>query len=307
MADSTPASGSSASGPPTRPTAGPIVRTPASSANLGSGFDVLGMALDVHADIGLGAAPSGATALDDPHPARVAFVELGGEGPIWMRCRIPMARGLGFSGAVRVGAAALAVVLRSAGSSSPEGGTDPIDDAADEILAVTTRLEGHGDNVAASLLGGVVANVDGRPIPLRVGPVLGSAVVIAWIPDTTTPTDRSRRSLAPMVERAAAVHNLARSIQLALAIEHDDPNLLDGATSDQLHQADRLPRVPGAAAAISDGVEAGAWCAWLSGSGPTVALLCPADRVDAVTAALPPGGHVKALSIDRLGARVVEP
>jgi homoserine kinase len=292
--------------PETPPTIGPIVRAPASSANLGSGFDVLGMALDLHADLGTGDAPSGAVALDDAHPARIAFVELGGTGPIWMKCRIPMARGLGFSGAARVAAAALATLERSGGATTAGGSSDPIGEAADEILSVTTRLEGHGDNVAASLLGGIVANVDGRPIPLRVGPVLGSAAVIAWIPDTTTPTDRSRRSLAQMVERRAAVHNLGRVVQLALAVEHDDPSLLEGATSDRLHQAERVPQVPGAAAAIADGVEAGAWCGWLSGSGPTVTLMCATERADAVSAVLPAGGHVKVLSIDRAGARLVE-
>ena len=81
---------------------------------------------------------------------------------MWMRCNIPMARGLGFSGAVRVGAAALAVVQRG----------DAIDTAAGEILDVATELEGHGDNVAASLHGGVVAFVGGRAIPFALGPVL---------------------------------------------------------------------------------------------------------------------------------------
>lgn len=292
------------SGPLTDIAPGPVVRTPASSANLGAGFDVLGMALDLYADIGTGDAPRDATALDDAHPARAAFAALGGSGPIWMRCRIPMARGLGFSGAVRVGAAALAVAQRVAGPAVPVD--ERIAAAAEEVLAVATRLEGHGDNAAASLLGGIVANVDGRAIPMRLGPVLGSARVVAWIPDSTTTTDRSRRALASMVERGDAVHNLGRSIQFALAIEHDDPTLLDGATADRMHQPERLPLVPRAAAAITRGVEAGAWCGWLSGSGPTVALLCPVDRTHAVKDALPGGGHAKVLSIDLPGARVVE-
>lgn len=276
------------------------MRAPASSGNLGAGFDVLGMALDLYADIGIGEAPEGATLLDDRHPATIAFNELGGSGAIWMRCRIPVARGLGFSGAARVGAAALAAVQQSA---VPE---TAIDDAAGEILAVTSRLEGHGDNVAASLLGGVVAHVDGRALAMRVGPVLAAAAVVAWVPDVTTPTDRSRRALPAMLERGAAVHNIGRSIQFALAVEHDDPSLLEGATSDRMHQSDRLPHVEGAEAAIRDGVGAGAWCGWLSGSGPTVALMCAADRASEVIAALPPGGHSRSLTIDRIGARLVE-
>ena len=261
---------------------------------------MLGLALDLYADIGLGATPTGATALDEHHPASIAFTELGGSGAIWMRCNVPMARGLGFSGAVRVGGAALAAAQRS---TEPE---TAIDDAAEEILTVTARLEGHGDNVAASLLGGAVAYVDDRALAMRIGPVLAAATVVAWIPDTTTPTDRSRRSLPPMVERRAAVHNIGRAIQFALAVEHDDPGLLAGATSDRMHQSERISHLVGAEAALRDGVGAGAWCGWLSGSGPTVALMCAAERASEVIAALPSGGHSKILGIDRIGARLVE-
>lgn len=284
----------------------PVVRTPASSANLGPGFDVLGMALDLNVDLGVGHAPIDGGAIDGAHPASRAFLQFGGEGPLWMRCNIPMGRGLGFSGAARVGGAALAVAQRSAGSDAGIA-SDPIADAAGEILARTASLEGHGDNVAASLLGGIVAYVDGRAVPLRLGPVIGSVVVVAWIPDTTTPTDRSRRSLPTRVDRSDAVHNLGRAIQLVAAIEHDDPTLLIDATADRLHQADRLALVADAADAIAHGVEAGAWCGWLSGSGPTVALMSPTHCADAVVQALPPGGHAKTLSIDRVGARLIEP
>lgn len=270
-----------------------VIRTPASSANLGAGFDVFGMALDVYADVGTGAVPDGAQSLDDHHPGRVAFERLGGRGPMWLRCNIPMARGLGFSGAVRVGAAALAVV--QAGRA--------IGDETDAILELAAELEGHGDNVAASLHGGVVAYVEGRAIPFAIGPVIGSAAFIAWVPDVTTSTDRSRRSLPATVERTAAVHNLARVAQFALAFAHDDPELLRGATDDRLHQAERLPLVPGAAAAIAGGVEAGAWCGWLSGSGPTVGLLADTAVVDQVVGSLPAGGHAKVLTIDAVGAR----
>ncbi|MGA9275819.1 MAG: hypothetical protein WBV89_02610, partial [Ilumatobacter sp.] len=136
-----------------------VVRTPASSANLGAGFDVFAMAVGLHADLGVGSAPDGAQQLDAHHPGRAAFDRLGGSGPIWMRCNIPMARGLGFSGAVRVGAAGLAIA--QAGRSLTDG--------AAEILDVAADLEGHGDNVAASLAGGLVAYVDGRAVPFRLG------------------------------------------------------------------------------------------------------------------------------------------
>jgi homoserine kinase len=280
----------------------PVIRVPASSANLGPGFDVFGMALGLYADVGVGPAPPDAIALDEHHPAHVAFTALGGAGALWLRSRIPMARGLGFSGAVRVAGAALAVVSRGA----PAAAALAIDAEAPSILATAARLEGHGDNVGASLYGGVVANVEGRALPMRVGPALGAAAVVVWIPDGTTSTDRSRRALPDTVERAAAVHNIARSVQLAVAVERDDPRLLEGATDDRLHQQERLAQVPGAAEAIRDGVAAGAWCGWLSGSGPTVALLCRHDRANAVVRALPGAGHGEVLAIDRVGARLVE-
>lgn len=281
-------------------TTAPFVRAPASSANLGPGFDVLGMAVDLYADVGCGPPPAGAVAIDGRHPARVAFGELGGTGPLWLRTSIPMGRGLGFSGAVRVAAAALAAVDVCSGSPTA------IEEASDAILSAAARLEGHGDNAAASLHGGVVAWIERRAIPLRVGPTLGSAAVVAWVPDVVTSTDRSRRGLSATLPRAAAVHNIGRSIQLALAIERDDPALLTAATADRIHQRERLARIEGGDTAIAGGVEAGAWCGWLSGSGPTVALLCPADRVADVVAALPRGGHSKQLAIDRIGARLVE-
>ncbi len=275
-----------------------IVRAPASSANLGAGFDVLGMALTLHADCGLGEAPDGAHQLDSHHPARIVFDELGGSGPIWLRCNIPMARGLGFSGAARIAAASLAAVQQA-------GDDRAIDERADEILRVTAAHEGHGDNAAASLFGGITAYVDGRALRIAVGPVLAAATFIAWVPDVTTSTDTSRRALPGVVERSDAVANIGRSIQFVTAFAHDDPSVLAGATQDRLHQAVRLPAVPGAAEALDAGVAAGAWCGWLSGSGPTIGLLCDSAAAGAVTAALPAGGHAKVLAIDTVGARVV--
>ncbi len=270
-----------------------VVRAPASSANLGAGFDVFGMALNLYADIGTGDAPDDGHQLDEHHPAREPFERLGGRGPMWLRTNIPMGRGLGFSGAVRVGAAALAAVQSDR----------TVANRAAEILAVTAELEGHGDNVAASLHGGVVAYVGGRAHHFLIGPVLGESTFVAWVPDVTTSTDKSRQALDHVVDRTAAVYNIGRATQLALAFAHDDPAMLVDATSDRMHQATRLPAVPGASDAMDAAMDAGAWCTWLSGSGPTVGMLVPQGRGEDVAAALPSGGHTKVLALDRLGAR----
>ncbi len=275
----------------------PAVRAPASSANLGPGFDVLGMALDVHADVGLGEPPADARAVPTTHPVHEAFSALGGRGTIWLRTSIPMARGLGFSGAVRVAAAGLGVLCTD--------GPEAVAERRDHIRSVAAELEGHGDNAAASAHGGVVAVVGSTVLELRVGPRLLRSVVVAWVPEATTSTDRSRRALPATVERSAAVHNLSRIVQLTVAVERDDPALLVGATDDLLHQPDRVAGVAGAAAALRAGVDHGAWCGWLSGSGPTVAFLCPPDRAAEVVDALPPAGHAKLLRIDPEGVRVL--
>ena len=277
------------------------VRVPASSANLGAGFDVLGMGLDLYLDAGLGRTPSDARAIDGHHPTAKAFVAAGGPGgePMWVRSSIPVGRGLGFSGAARVAGAALAVAM--AGSEPDAALSAGLADVAE----IAAGLEGHGDNAGASVFGGIVAWVDGRVLPLRIGPRLAEASAVVWIPDATTSTDRSRGALPGTVARADAVHNLGRVAQFVLAVEHDDPTLLVASTDDRLHQGVRLALVPGAAEALDVGVAAGAWCAWLSGSGPTVAFLVAADSVDAVIAALPESGQVKRLGIARRGVHLM--
>jgi homoserine kinase len=270
-----------------------LVRTPASSANLGAGFDVLGMALGLHAETGVGPPPPGATPVDDRHPADVAFRRLGGLGPLWVRSPIPVGRGLGFSGAARVGGAAAAAVQ----SSGPEALDDP--SVRRQVFAVTSELERHADNVAASIYGGVVvaAGDEVLQVPLAINPV-----VVVWIPDsTTTSTEHSRNRLPDTVSRADAVFNIGRAAMFAAACASGEVAALRRATEDRLHQALRLERVPDSQAALDAALEAGAWAAWLSGSGPTIAALCDPGRAEALAACLPASGHTKLLRIDHEG------
>lgn len=275
-----------------------FVRVPASSANLGAGFDVLGMALSLHAEVGVGEPPDDARAAEPTHPASVAFRRLGGEGPIWVRSPIPMGRGLGFSGAVRVGGALAALVQRD--------GVDAAraDLARADVLTLTSELEGHADNVAASLFGGIVvcAGAHVQQVPLRLDPA-----VVVWIPDgTTTSTDQSRASLPTVVPIDDVVFNLGRVATFVAAFAAGDVGALRMATEDRLHQPARLADVPICALAIESALAAGAWGAWLSGSGPTVAVMCAPDAADAIAAALPAEGHSKRLAIDTDGAVVVD-
>lgn len=274
------------------------IRVPASSANLGSGFDVLGMALSVHAEVGVGEPPARGIVADEHHPVTVAFRRLGGTGVPWVRSSIPMGRGLGFSGAVRVGGAAAAAVQ--------QGGAAALDDADSmaSILSVAADLEGHADNAAASLHGGIVVVADDQVtrVPLAFDPA-----VVVWVPDeTTTSTDHSRTTLGDTVTRADAVFNLGRVATFVAACALGDAAALRTATQDRLHQPVRLESVPETAAAMQAGLDAGVWAAWLSGSGPTVAMLCESSRADEVAATLPDSGHTKLLRIDHEGATVVD-
>lgn len=273
-----------------------IVRVPASSANLGPGFDTLGMALGLVLELGPlddtgGVVPAGARQAEDTHPSAVAYRLAGGEGAVWVRSPIPMGRGLGFSGAARV-AGLLAGLVR--------GGVDPAD-AGDEVLARATALEGHADNVAASLLGGVVATAGGRVVRV---PLAFDPAVVVWIPSFTTSTDASRGKLPATVDRRDAVFNVGRTALLVAALAAGDVAALRTATEDRLHQDVRLRNAEPSRRAMAEAIEAGAWCSWLSGSGPTVALFCAQDRAEAVAAALPGDGHTKILRIDHAGAVV---
>lgn len=273
------------------------MRVPASSANLGAGFDVLGMALALHAEVGLGDPPANARPAGRTHPAAIAFARLGGEGPLWVRTSIPMGRGLGFSGSVRVGGAVAAAVQR--------GGRHALDDPSvrADVLSVAGELEGHLDNVAPSLEGGVVVAAGSRvqSVPLAFDPA-----VVVWVSDVaTTSTDASRSTLPESVPMTDVVFNLGRVALFVAACAVGDHSVLRAATEDRLHQPVRLAGVPDSAAALDAALDAGAWAAWLSGSGPTVAAMCDPAHAHELAAALPATGHAKVLRIDHEGAAVV--
>ncbi|HKA03933.1 MAG TPA: hypothetical protein VKD67_06370 [Acidimicrobiales bacterium] len=272
-----------------------IVRVPASSANLGPGFDALGMALSLHLEVGLDATGDARPRAEATHPAVVAFRAMGGTGSIWVDSPIPIGRGLGFSGAARIGGL-MAAFAQRCGPSLRRA------DVAADVLAVAARLEGHADNVAASLYGGVVATADGRAV--RVPLALDPAVVV-WVPPSSTSTDQSRTALGPVVSFADAVFNVGRTALLVAALAAGDVAALRLATEDRLHQDVRFEGAESSRHALAAALAAGAWCGWLSGSGPAVAALCDQGDVGAITAALPTGASIKELTVDHDGAVVV--
>ncbi len=275
-----------------------IVRVPATSANIGPGFDSLGMALTLWAELGVVSGedddrPEGAQPADEHHLATLAFRHAGGVGQLWVRSPIPMARGLGYSAAVRVGGLLLACAQRL------DAGSDVVATYGNEVLETATALEGHADNAAPALLGGVVASTGERSIrvPLRFDPA-----VVVWIPSFTTRTDHSRAKLGPTVALADAVFNIGRTAYLVAALAAGDVDALRHATEDRIHQPSRFESSPQSREAADAGLAGGAWCSWLSGSGPTVAMLCAAEIADELAASLPLAGHTKILRIEHGGA-----
>ncbi|MCU1426553.1 MAG: thrB [Actinomycetia bacterium] len=262
------------------------VRVPASSANLGPAFDALAVALATYFEV----TPTGEPA-PETHPAVRAFRHGGGTGSISVRASFPGGRGLGFSGAARVAGLLAAATQRESGAVA----------AREYAFREGTHLEGHADNVAASLYGGVVATSGGRAtrVPLGV-----DGVVVLWVPDRETPTRAARRQLPEQVSFADAVFNVGRTALLVAALASGDVDALRTATEDRLHQDSRLARVPETRTAMSAALRAGAWASWLSGSGPSAAALVERGRADAVAAALPNTGRSMVLPIDEDGAQV---
>lgn len=286
-----------------------LVRVPASSANLGPGFDVLGMALTLHAELGIArelSIDSGSVRAEGRHPALVAFRAAGGEGDVWVRSPIPSGRGLGFSGAMRVGGVALGLAERDGVIRAEMQAF--IDERRQEILNLSADLEGHADNVAASLHGGVVAcakiegNFVATPVPLARG-VSSECHIVVWVPHEQTATAESRTSLSTSIDRADVVFNLARMAQLLLGLGSGDPRALAAGVADRMHQEHRLDRVPTSRVALDRMRLNGAIAGWLSGSGPTVACLVDESAVRRVEASLMEGelasaGRVMRLAID---------
>ena len=267
------------------------MQTPGSSANLGPGFDVLGVAVSRSVwvcDDELDGEPCG-----PDHIARIAYEKAGGHGDIWFGFDLEPGRGLGFSAAARAAGAVLAQIQQ---------GHD-IAEAQRLAYPVVAAIEGHGDNAAPAVFGGlhVIAGDHqhriNAPLPGR---------LLCWVPELETDTDNSRLELPSLIPRPDAVFNLGRLGLLIAAIYEGDLDLLRLATEDRLHQPPRLAQCSPARRAHAVALEAGAAAAWLSGSGPTIAILCAPERVDEVARALPEEGRVLRLDVDLEGAVIAE-
>jgi homoserine kinase len=246
------------------------VRVPATSANLGPGFDCLGMALNLWATVTLaksaqeGEQPLAGMALN---AARALFAAAELQPPSGYSATydgsIPIARGLGASAVARVGGLLAANALVG----------NPFD--REHLLLLASELEGHADNAAPALFGGLQVVVrDGQRLT-RVGvPLPGTLKAVLLVPKLRMPTQKSRRLLPGSLSRADAVRNASRVALLVAALSQNRLDLLDEATKDRLHQPARAKLFPAMYGIFDAARTAGAHCAYLSGGGSTICALC---------------------------------
>jgi len=244
------------------------VRVPATSANLGPGFDSLGLALAITQDITVALGPQAESkdgldrlVLDAARSAyRLARVEVPELCATPGAGAIPIGRGLGASAAARAAGIGAANVLIG-GALTP-----------DQMLVLGAGLEGHADNMAPALFGGlrvVVRDGDGfRHIAAPLAPGLKIAL---FIPSFEMPTGESRKLLPKELSKEDAVHNIGRAALLVAALAKGEWSALDLATQDRMHQPARTKIFPAMPEIFAAAKEAGALCAYLSGAGSTIA------------------------------------
>lgn len=256
------------------------VRVPASSANLGPGFDVLACALDLWLELEVQpAAEFSFTAnIDVPTDATniavEAFSRIGDPGKVafTMTSQIPLCGGLGSSAAARVAGVLAALVL---------GGEEPRD-ALHGALAIAAELEGHADNASAAVFGGVSVELPDGQLTLTVPQRLAFVVVA---PEAAVSTVAARAALPSTVSMADAVFNIGQAMALAAGLASRDLELVARGLDDRLHQPQRAHLYPQSMQLVAQGKAFGALGATISGAGPTVLLWCERDRLPAVLAA----------------------
>ncbi len=260
------------------------VRVPATSANLGPGFDAMGIALELTGDVTI-------SHHDRPAPfprdkaeqialaaARAVFQHAGTPPTVTLQATyegaIPVGRGLGASAVLRVGAVVAANALLG----------EPF--TPDQLAVLAAELEGHADNVVPALFGGfqVVVWDEGALTRVQV-PLPAGLEAVLLIPELEMPTTETRKHLPLEVSRQEAVHNIGRATLLVACMATGRLDGLRVATQDVLHQPARSRLFPALYDVIDAALEAGAWGAYLSGGGSAV-LAFTTGAADAVGAAM---------------------
>jgi len=268
------------------------VSVPATSANIGPGFDCLGLALTLYHRVTMAATEESGLQItavgEDQHlipkdqsnlvfqAARLIFERLGYPLPglrIDQDNEIPIGSGLGSSSSAVLAGMFAANAL--AGS--------PLTTV--QVLQMATDLEGHPDNVAPAVYGGLVLGVQGQDGLVTERIEIPPLKVVVVLPDFYLPTEAARAALPSRIPFADAIHNASRLALLIRALESADYDRLQLAMQDRLHQPYRVPLIPGMEAAFSAAYDAGAKGVALSGAGPSLIALAPAKHAEIGAAA----------------------
>lgn len=256
------------------------IRVPATSANLGPGFDSLGLALDLWNETIITLAIEYTVQVNGEGAEKLSLGEnnliiqsaqkladcVGKRlPPFHVDCvnQIPLSSGLGSSAAAKLTGLLGANTLMG----------KPL--THDEILNLATEMEGHPDNVAPAMLGGLVVSTmeNGKVFAQRIQMDTNSdspICITVVLPEFHLPTQEARTALPQQVSLKDAIHNISRAVLVTEALRNGDVDLLGKAMTDTLHQPHRLPLIPGAQAVMDAAIGAGASAAALSGAGPSV-------------------------------------
>ena len=285
------------------------VRVPATTANLGPGFDTLGIALRLYNRATVVRTPVRGVTLESPMDNRAkaaatamlaeaarSFFRATGERPFGITVRlegdVPIARGLGSSVTARLGC--LGALNRLC--------DDPLDE--DGLFQLVTDLEGHPDNAAPAVFGGFTASglVGSRARTVRF-PVNPRVQFITLIPRFEISTSMARTLVPGSFSKADTVHNLTRVALITAAFASGRLDQLRGCFDDRIHQPYRQQLIPALGGVIRAGERAGALGGWLSGSGSTIICLT-VERPDAIARAMHralPDSEVRVLTADPHG------
>jgi homoserine kinase len=275
-----------------------LVRVPASSANLGPGFDALAAALQVHLELEVEETGSFGveTDIDVPRDRSNlvvrAFERLHPADDFTFRIRspIPLVGGLGSS------AAATVAGLMAA---------DHLFELDADLLGPATELEGHPDNVAAALLGGFVVCADGEAARFDVPAGLEAVIVVPDVPPVRT--TEARAALPAEVPMSDAVFNVAHASLLTLGLAKGEWDLVSRGLRDRLHQRRRAHLYPASLELAERAVELGALGATISGAGPTVLVWTHYEQTGGAVEALrraAPGADIRRVPFEPQGAEV---
>ena len=268
-----------------------VVRVPASTSNCGAGFDTLGLALNLYNRITVSAAPGAAPVPDRPADGRAqemvgqaaaAFSGATGRPPSGFRYRIegdvPPARGLGSSVTVVAGVLAGLNALQRTSLSRRQ------------IVGLVSAIEGHPDNAGAGILGGFcVSRSDpstGAYVNSQRFEVPADVAFVVVSPPVELVTKESRGALPASLPFFDAVRSINSAAYIVAAFAARDFPSLGCAAGDFVHEPYRLPQIPGGRAAIMEGIAAGAWTGWLSGSGSSVLCVCEKAKSEPVYKAM---------------------